>query len=60
MSVIKKDIKTIKDCLFMRDCKVGFILDKENKFLPKGSKASPIDLKGEIFEKLKKECLISN
>ena len=58
--IIKKDIKTIKDSLFMRDCKVGFILDKENKFLPKGSKASPIDLKGEIFEKLKKECLIIN
>ena len=58
--IIKKDIKTIKDSLFMRDCKVGFILDKENKYLPKGSKASPIDLKGEIFEKLKKECLIIN
>lgn len=60
VSVIKKDIKTIKDCLFMRDCKVGFILDKENKYLPKGSKASPIDLGKEVFEKLKKECLIIN
>ena len=60
VSVIKKDIKTIKDCLFMRDCKVGFILDKENKYLPKGSKASPIDLGREIFEKLKNECLIIN
>lgn len=58
--IIKKDIKTIKDCLFMRDCKVGFILDKENKYLPKGSKASPIDLGKEVFEKLKKECLIIN
>ena len=60
VSVIKRDIKTIKDCLFMRECKIGVILDKENKYLPKGSKASPIDLKGEIFEKLKKECLIIN
>lgn len=60
VSVIKKDIKTIKDCLFMRDCKVGFILDKNNKYLPKGSKASPIDLGREIFEKLKNECLIIN
>ena len=60
VSVIKKDIKTIKDCLFMRDCKVGFILDKENKYLPKGSKASPIDLGREIFEKLCEECLIIN
>jgi len=58
VSVIKKDIKTIKDCLFMRDCKVGFILDKNNKYLPKGSKASPIDLGREIFEKLKNECII--
>ncbi len=60
VSVIKRDIKTIKDCLFMRECKIGVILDKENKYLPKGSKASPIDLKGEIFEKLKSECLIIN
>lgn len=60
VSVIKKDIKTIKDCLFMRDCKVGFILDKKNKYLPKGSKASPIDLGREIFEKLIENCLIIN
>lgn len=58
--IIKKDIKTIKDCLFMRECKVGFILDKNNKYLPKGSKASPIDLGREIFEKLCDECLIIN
>lgn len=58
VSIIKKDIKTIKDSLFMRDCKIGFILDKENKYLPKGSKASPIDLRGEIFEKLCNECII--
>lgn len=58
--IIKKDIKTIKDCLFMRDCKVGFILDKNNKYLPKGSKSSPIDLGKEIFLKLCNECLIIN
>ena len=59
IEIIKKNIKTIKDCCFMRDdVKIGVILDKENKFLPKGSKASPIDLKGEIFEKLKSECII--
>ena len=44
----------------MRECKIGVILDKDNKYLPKGSKASPIDLKGEIFEKLRNECLIIN
>ena len=59
VSVIKRDIQTIKSMLFMRDdVKIGVILDKENKFLPKRSKASPIDLKGEIFEKLKSECMI--
>ena len=58
--IIKKDIKTIKDCLFMRDCKIGFILDKNNKYLIKGSKASPIDLGKEVFLKLCDECLIIN
>ena len=59
--IIKRDIKTIKDCLFMKDnIRIGFIYDKENKYLPKGSKASPIDLGKEVFEKLKNECLIIN
>ena len=58
--IIKKDIKTIKDCLFMRDCKVGFILDKDNKYLPKGGKDSPIDLGKDVFEGLLKDCLIIN
>lgn len=58
VSVIKRDIQTIKSMLFMRDVKIGVVLDKKNKFLPKGSKASPIDLKGEVFEKLKSECII--
>lgn len=56
--IIKKDIKTIKDCCFMRDCKIGFILDKNNKYLPKGGKDSPIDLGREVFEKLCNECII--
>ena len=60
VSVIKKDIKTIKDYLFMRDCKVGFILDKDNKYLPKGGKDSPIDLGKDVFEGLLKDCLIIN
>ena len=61
IEIIKKNIKTIKDCLFMRDdVKIGVILDKENKYMGKGSKCSPVDLGREIFEKLKKECLIIN
>ena len=58
--VIKRDIQTIKSMLFMKDVKIGVILDKGNKYLPKGSKASPIDLRSEIFEKLRNECLIIN
>lgn len=60
VEVIKRDIKTIKDCLFMRDVKIGIIWDKNNKYLPKGSKCSPSDLGKEIFEKLCDECLIIN
>nr|DAF66718.1 MAG TPA: DNA primase [Caudoviricetes sp.] len=59
--IIKRDIKTIKDCLFMKDnIRIGFILDKNNKYLPKGGKDSPIDLGKEVFEKLCDECLIIN
>ena len=59
IEIIKKDIKIIKECLFMKDnIKVGVILDKENKYLPKDGKDSPIDLGRSIFEKLKNECMI--
>lgn len=60
VSVIKRDIQTIKSMLFMRDVKIGVILDKKNKFLPKDSKASPIDFGKEVFEKLCNNCLIIN
>ncbi len=38
--------------------KVGYIYDKENKYIPQGSKASPYDFGKEVFEKLIKECII--
>lgn len=60
VSVIKRDIQTIKSMLFMRDVKIGVILDKKNKYLPKDSKASPIDFGKEVFEKLCNNCLIIN
>lgn len=37
---------------------VGYIYDREHKYLPEGSKASPSDLGKEIFAKLVKECVI--
>lgn len=59
IEIIKKNIKTIKDCCFMRDdVKIGVILDKENKYMKKGSKVSPVDLGKEIFLKLCSECII--
>lgn len=60
IEIIKKNIKTIKSLSFMRDIKIGVILDKENKYMGKGSKCSPVDLGREIFEKLCDECLIIN
>jgi hypothetical protein len=60
VEVIKRDIKTIKDCLFMRDVKIGIIWDKNNKYMKKGSKVSPTDQGREIFEKLCNECMIIN
>lgn len=59
IEIIKKNIKTIKDCCFMRDdVKIGVILDKENKYMKKGSKVSPSDQGKEIFLKLCNECII--
>lgn len=60
IDAIKRDIQTIKSMLFMRDVKIGVILDKKNKYLPKDSKASPIDFGKEVFEKLCNNCLIIN
>lgn len=37
---------------------VGYIYDREHKYLPEGSKASPSDLGKEVFAKLVKECVI--
>lgn len=38
--------------------RVGYVFDRENKYLPKGSKASPYDYGKEVFEKLIKDCTI--
>lgn len=37
---------------------VGFVYDYKNKYLPKGSKASPSDFGKDVFQKLIKECVI--
>lgn len=55
---IIRDVDTIKNSLFMRDVKIKIMLDKENKYMKKGSKVSPSDQGKEIFEKLCDECII--
>lgn len=55
---IIRDVDTIKKSLFMRDVKIKIMLDKENKYMKKGSKVSPSDQGKEIFEKLCDECII--
>ena len=37
---------------------VGYIYDREHKYLPEGSKASPSDLGKEVFSTLVKECVV--
>ena len=55
---IKRDVDTIKSMLFMRDVKIKIMLDKNNKYMKKGSKVSPSDQGKEIFLKLCNECII--
>jgi len=55
---IIRDVDTIKNSLFMRDVKIKIMLDKENKYMKKGSKVSPSDQGKEIFEKLCNECIL--
>lgn len=38
--------------------KVGYVYDRENKYLPKDSKASPYDYGKKILEKLIKNCVV--
>ncbi len=54
---------SINNCMMLKSNngyyrnKVGYIYDEENKYIPKGSKASPYDFGEEIFRKLSKECV---
>ena len=57
---IIRDVDTIKKSLFMRDVKIKIMLDKENKYMKKGSKVSPSDQGKETFLKLCDECIIGD
>ena len=58
IDAIKRDIQTIKSCCFMRDVKIKVMIDKDNKYMKKGSKVSPSDQGKETFLKLCNECVI--
>ena len=58
LSIIKQSVENIKECLVMRDIKIGILIDKENKYIKKGSKMSPTDQGKDIFENLLDECII--
>lgn len=50
--------KILENKLFNTNIKVGYVLDKDKKYLTKNSKKSPIDINLAIFKSLMKECLI--
>lgn len=51
--VILKQIKKVKSMIKFFEIKVGYIIDRKNKILPKGSKMSPSDLGKIKFNELK-------
>jgi hypothetical protein len=51
--IIMNQIKKVKSMIKFFDIKVGYIIDRENKILPKESKMSPTDLGKENFLELK-------
>jgi len=53
--VILAQIKIVKEKIKFFDIKIGYIIDRKNKILPKGSKMSPTDLGKEKFLELKNE-----
>lgn len=58
ISIIKKNIETIRDVAFMRDdYKIGVLIDRKNEYLKEGTKNSPSDLGKETWLKLVNNCV---
>jgi DNA primase len=55
--IIEECKKLIVDNIIMKN-QIGFVYDKDNKYLPKGSKLSPCDMPKDIFTSILKECVI--
>lgn len=58
IDVIKQNAYKFKDYLKLKEFDIYVVLDKKEKYIKKGSKASPSDFGKEIFEKIIKECSI--
>ena len=57
-SLIETEALKLKSDKGFYSNKVGYIYDKDNKYLEKGSKNSPTDMGKEILQKLMTECII--
>lgn len=54
---IREEAKKLKIDNHILTNQVGYIYDKNNIYLPKGSKASPSDFGEDVFKKLMKNCV---
>ncbi len=57
VEVMKNNLAKFKDYMKFKEFKLYIILDIKNKFIPKGSKASPSDFGKKVFDNLTSECL---
>ena len=55
---IIKQCKLLKGKYLLANTTIGYLYDRENKYLEKGKKQSPTDLDREEFFKLVKECYV--
>lgn len=56
--IIFKNLNKMKSYLDLSYINIGYMLDKENKYIKKGSHDSPTDNGVEIWEQLVKECIV--
>jgi DNA primase len=55
--IIKQRMRLLKSNIILKECKVGLIYDKDNKYMKLNSKSSPTDMGKDIFEKIINECI---
>jgi DNA primase len=55
---IKTEAEKLKYSSKFIECNIAYVFDRDNKYLPKDSKASPSDFGKDIFQKLIQECTV--